>query len=81
MIQHLQTLGLPANASARDIKKAYRRMALKFHPDRGGSHEKMQEINEAYENAMRLAREPVLVTAGSNVCTETYSATFTFKFS
>ena len=32
-----------------DIDKAYRVAALKYHPDRGGSTEKMQDVNQAYE--------------------------------
>ena len=31
-----------------EIKKAFRKLAIKHHPDRGGSKEKFQEINEAY---------------------------------
>ena len=42
------TLGVPANATKAAIKTAYRKLAMKYHPDRGGDEEKMQLINAAY---------------------------------
>jgi molecular chaperone DnaJ len=45
-------LGLPRNATDEQLKKAYRKMAMEFHPDRNGSpgaDEQFKEINEAYE--------------------------------
>jgi len=46
---YYDVLGLKKDASAADIKKAFRRLARKHHPDAGGDEEKFKEINEAYE--------------------------------
>lgn len=40
-------LGVPKTASAEDIKKAFRKAAMKHHPDRGGDPVKFKEISEA----------------------------------
>ena len=42
-------LGVKKDASEDDIKRAFRRLARKHHPDAGGDEEKFKEINEAYE--------------------------------
>ena len=42
-------LGVTKNATDQEIKKAYRKLALKHHPDRGGDPEKFKEINKANE--------------------------------
>uniref|UniRef100_A0A6C0E6D6 J domain-containing protein n=1 Tax=viral metagenome TaxID=1070528 RepID=A0A6C0E6D6_9ZZZZ len=50
---HYTTLGVDENASHDDIKKAFRVLSLKWHPDRNnepGAVEKFQKINEAYEH-------------------------------
>ena len=47
-----QTLEIPENASADEIKKAYRKLARKYHPDinkEPGAEDKFKEINAAYE--------------------------------
>jgi curved DNA-binding protein len=49
---YYKTLGISKNASPDEIKKAYRKLALQYHPDRGGDKEsetKFKEINEAYQ--------------------------------
>lgn len=45
-------LGVPVNASAEMIKRAYRDKAFDRHPDQGGSNEAMAELNQAYRLAL-----------------------------
>lgn len=45
----MKTLGLSSRFTEEDLKAAYRKAAKENHPDRGGSTEKMQNINTAYE--------------------------------
>lgn len=51
MKDYYKILGLPYNASAEDIREAYRRAAKKYHPDvvGTGDHDRFLEIREAYE--------------------------------
>jgi DnaJ-class molecular chaperone len=49
MTDAYQTLGVGKNATEEEIKKAYRAMASKHHPDKGGDTAKFQEIQSAYE--------------------------------
>ena len=50
---YYEVLGLEKGAGAEDIKKAYRKMAMKYHPDRNpgdkAAEEKFKEVGEAYE--------------------------------
>lgn len=51
MADYYETLGLKKGASAEEIKKAYKELAKKYHPDVSKEHEaekKFKEINEAY---------------------------------
>jgi hypothetical protein len=53
----LVVLGLKARATRDQIVSAYRRLAMKHHPDRGGDPEEFKKVTEAYERA--LSRMPV----------------------
>ncbi len=49
---YYKILGLPENASKKEIKKKYKKLAKKYHPDVNkdpGAKERFIEINEAYE--------------------------------
>src|SRR5215203_5253059 len=52
-IDYYKILGLDKNASAEDIRKAYRKLARKHHPDLNPNdkeaHKKFQQVNEANE--------------------------------
>ena len=49
MTDYYSVLGINKSASPEEIKRAYRSMAMKHHPDRGGDESKFKQINEAYE--------------------------------
>jgi DnaJ-class molecular chaperone len=53
MKDYYQTLGVPENASDEDIRKAFRKLAFQYHPDKNIGHEKeaeekFKDLNEAY---------------------------------
>jgi molecular chaperone DnaJ len=49
---YYETLGVPRNAAADELKRAFRKLAMQYHPDRNaepGAEGQFKEINEAYE--------------------------------
>lgn len=49
---YYETLGIPRDADAEEIKKAYRRLAMRYHPDRNAepdAEDRFREVSEAYE--------------------------------
>lgn len=47
-MDYYSILGVPRNATEKDLKKAYKQQSMRHHPDRGGDEEKFKQINEAY---------------------------------
>lgn len=46
---YYEILGVDEKATQQDIKKAYKKLAMEHHPDKGGSEEKFKSISQAYE--------------------------------
>ena len=49
---HYEVLGVARNATAAQIKKAHRKMALKYHPDKGGRDEDFLPVQQAYQTLL-----------------------------
>jgi curved DNA-binding protein len=48
-MDYYSTLGVPENAGQDEIKQAYKKLAMKHHPDRGGDTQLFQSISQAYD--------------------------------
>ncbi len=80
MIPPHKVLGIQINASESDIKKAYRQLAIKYHPDKGGDEDKFKEISAAYEimsNSNKRKEyynktEPITYQQKSNIYKDVY---------
>lgn len=69
---YYKILGVSKSASSEEIKRAYRKLALKYHPDQNKDHhdgERFKEINEAYQvlsNPQKKAQYDQFGTIGSD---------------
>lgn len=61
-----EILGVSKDANEIEIKKAYRTLSFKHHPDKGGDIKKCQEINEAYETLSDPTKKKEYDMRGSN---------------
>ena len=61
-----QILGVAPNASMDEIKRAFKKLALVHHPDKGGDPEKFKEINAAYQTLTNPKTEDIHINRGPN---------------
>lgn len=64
-MNYYEILGVDNQATAEQIKQAYRRLASKFHPDKGGDKERFQEIQQAYAVLSDPQQRPIYDDPGS----------------
>ena len=82
-MEYYQTLGVAKTASADEIKKAYRKLALKYHPDKNQGNkeaeEKFKEISEAYAVLSDAEKRKHYDTFGSAGFRQRYSQEDIFR--
>ncbi|PIR43962.1 molecular chaperone DnaJ [Candidatus Wolfebacteria bacterium CG10_big_fil_rev_8_21_14_0_10_31_9] len=67
MRDYYEILGVGKNATQEDIKKAYRKLAHKYHPDKvGGDEKKFKELNEAYQTLSNTQKRTQYDRFGKN---------------
>lgn len=76
MTNHYDILGISKTASEDDIKTAYRKLARKNHPDKGGDKNTFQKIHEAYETLS----DPTKRSAYDNPVTNDFPFDFNHSF-
>ena len=65
-MDYYKVLGVESNSSPDVIKKAFRKLSLKHHPDRGGDAEDFKKINEAYSTLGDVEKKRIYDMQKSN---------------
>ena len=69
---YYEVLGVTKNANSKEIKQAYRKLAVKYHPDRNEgdkeAEEKFKEAAEAYEVLSNPEKNQDMTNSGTKGC-------------
>ena len=83
MQNYYETLGIPKTATEAEIKKAYRKLAMQYHPDRNQgdktAEEKFKQINEAYAVLSDTPKRQQYDTYGDQRFHQQYSSEDIFR--
>tara|TARA_B100001250_G_C19053262_1_gene466843 strand:+ start:52 stop:474 length:423 start_codon:yes stop_codon:yes gene_type:complete len=80
-MNNYEILGLSTNASKEDIKKTFKKLALKYHPDKNkdaNAEEEFKKISEAYNNLIK-EKENEQISKSANNIFSTNSNGFSFN--
>ena len=76
MADYYDIFGVKKGASQLDLKKAYKKQAMRYHPDKGGDSNKFQKINEAYDTLKDPQKKAMYDQFGATGNQGPYSRTY-----